>query len=132
MKVAIPIFNSRVSPRFDVAAELLIATVDNCSVVAREQHALMNLNTLRRSALLRKEGVDVLICGGITDFTVRLLMGNGIQVVPMVAGEIEEVLLRFIKGTLHGVTTPFSPLKSGGHRIRKGRCRRMRMDSTQK
>jgi predicted Fe-Mo cluster-binding NifX family protein len=133
VKVAIPTFNSRVSPRFDFAAEVLIATVDDGKVVDREQHSLINLNTLRRGTLLREQGVDLLICGGITDFTVRLLLGNGIQVVPMVAGEIEEVLEKLINGDFDSATTPASyPLTTGRYHTRKGRYRGNRMDSRQK
>ena len=54
MKVAIPMFNSRVSPRFDFAPKVLIAKVENGKVVDREHHSLINLNTIRRGTLLRK------------------------------------------------------------------------------
>lgn len=130
MKVAIPMFNNRVSPRFDFAPKVLIAKVDNGKVVERVQHSLINLNTIRRGTLLREQGVNVVICGGISNFSVRLLLGNGIDVVPMVAGEIEELLEQVINGNLHMVTTPASPPTTGGHRTRKGRCRGKRMDST--
>jgi predicted Fe-Mo cluster-binding NifX family protein len=117
-------FNSRVSPRFDFAQKVLIAKVENGKVVEREQHSLVNLNTIRRSTLLREQGVNVVICGGIGNFSIRLLLGNGIRVFPMIAGEIEEVLEQFAIG--HLVASPLSfsqTAKSGGYRLQKGRCR---------
>ena len=106
MKIAIPMFNSRVSPRFDFASRMLIATIDNREVVERIEHSLTNLNPIRRSALLSELGVKVLICGGINDFSVRLLMGNGIEVIPMVAGEVEDVLNLFINDNLNSAIIP--------------------------
>lgn len=125
MKVAIPMFNSRVSPSFDFASNVLVATVENKSVLHKEKCSLINLNPIRRSALLRQQGVNVLICGGISDFTARLLMGNGIKVIPMVTGEAEEVLGRFVNGTLEVGTASVSPARElGRYRGRRGRYRR--------
>lgn len=124
MKVAIPLFNSRVSPRFDFASRLLIAKIDNKKVIDRREYSLANLNPIRRSALLSELGVNVLLCGGISDFSVRLLIGNGIEVIPMVTGEVEGVLNLFINGNLHSVIIPIIPrMEYGYHRGRRGRCR---------
>ena len=124
VKVAIPMFNSRVSPSFDFASNVMVATVDSGKVVEREKYSLINLNPIRRSALLREQEVNVLICGGISDFTVRLLMGNGIEVISMVSGEAEEVLNHFINGNLDVATIPIFPRRiTGRYRGRRGRCR---------
>ena len=124
MKVAIPIFNSRVSPRFDFAQKVLIAIIESGKVVGRQEYSLTTLNPIRRSALLGELGVNVLLCGGISDFSVRLLMSNGIEVIPMVSGELEEVLSLFISGNLHSAIIPIIPGRGYGyHRGRRGRCR---------
>ena len=122
MKIAIPMFNSRVSPRFDFASRMLIATIDNGKVVERREHSLTNLNPIRRSALLSELGINVLICGGISGFSVRLLMGNGIEVIPMVAGEVEDVLNLFINDNLNAAIIPIVPGRRYGHyRGRRGK-----------
>ena len=122
MKVAIPIFNSRVSPRFDFAQKVLIAMIESGKVVGRHEYSLTTLNPIRRSSLLIEQGVNVLICGGISEFSARLLMGNGIEVIPMVIGEVEEVLNLFIDGNLHSVIIPIIPrVGYGYHRGRRGR-----------
>ena len=124
MRIAIPMFNSRVSPRFDFASRMLIATIDNGEVVERREHSLTNLNPIRRSALLSELGVNVLICGGISDFSVRLLMGNGIEVIPMVAGEVEDVLNLFINDNLNSAIIPIVSGRGYVHHPgRRGRCR---------
>jgi predicted Fe-Mo cluster-binding NifX family protein len=131
MKVAIPTFNSRVSPRFDVAAKVLIATIDNGKIVDRDHFSLTNLNTIRRSALLREQGVTVVICGGISNFSVRLLSENGIEVIPMIAGELEDVLDQFLMGHLVVPLVSFPQAGKGGrYGSRKGKCRGIRRNIT--
>lgn len=130
MKIAIPMFNSRVSPRFDFAPKVLIAKVENGKVVEREHYSLNSLNTIRRGTLLREQGVTVLICGGISNFSVRLLSDNGIKVIPMVAGELEDVLEQFVDG--HLVTSPVSfaqKVERGRYGLGKGKCRGRRKDT---
>jgi len=122
MKIAIPTFNSRVSPRFDFASKMLVATVEREKIVDREIYSLINLNPIRRSSLLCELGVNVLMCGGISDFSVRLLMGNGIEVIPMVAGEVEDVLTLFINDNLNSAIIPIVPgRRYGNYRGKRGK-----------
>ena len=124
MKISIPLFDSRVSPRFDLASKLLVATIDKGKVVEREIYALHDLNPIRRSSLLCELGVNVLICGGIHNFSQRLILGNGIDVIPMVQGEVEEVLTLFINGDLNSSIMPIVKGKRNrSHGGRRGRCR---------
>lgn len=125
MKVAIPMFNSRVSPSFDFASNVLVATVDGGSILEKEKYSLINLNPIRRSALLRQKGVNLLICGGISDFVGRLLVGNGIEIIPMIYGEAEEALNHFVKGHLNGKRRSLSiATESGRYRGGRGRHRK--------
>ena len=122
MKIAIPMFDSRVSPRFDFASKVLIATIEGGRVVDRKEYSLNNLNLIRRSALLKEQEVNVLICGGISNFSMRLLMGNGIEVIPMVPGEVEEILTLFISGNLNSAIIPMITGKRYGHHGGRRRC----------
>ena len=124
MKIAIPMFNSRVSPRFDFASKMLVATVDKGKAVEREIYSLNNLNLIRRSSLLCELGINVLICGGIHNFSQRLIIGNVIDVISMVQGEVEEVLNLFINGKLHtSIMSIVQGRRNTCHRGKRGRCR---------
>ena len=60
-----------------------------------------------------------------------LLAKYGIKVIPMIAGELEDVLEQFVMG--HLVSSPLSfsqRAKSGRYGLRKGKCRRGRRDIT--
>ena len=127
MKIAIPMFNTRVSPRFDFASKILVATIDREQVVDRETYSLINLNPIRRSSLLSDLGVNTIICGGISSFSQRLINANAIEVISMVQGEIEEVLELFINGNL---TTAIIPVVQGKgakhHPGKRGKCKHKR------
>ncbi len=124
MKVAIPVFNSRVSPRFDFAPKILLATVNGKRVVEREQYSLVHLNPIRRNSLLCELGVDVLICGGISIFSQRLIVNKGIDLIPMVQGEVDQVLNLFINGNLDSSIIPTMQGKGFRHHRRKsGNCK---------
>jgi predicted Fe-Mo cluster-binding NifX family protein len=98
--IAIALFNNRVSPRFEFAPTLLVATTENNLVLERREIDLKSYDLFQRSALMREVGIDILICGGIQGFITRSLSLTNVQVIAPVAGEVSEVLKRFLEGTL--------------------------------
>ena len=106
MRVAIPVFNGRVAPRFDFAAQLLVVTIEDEKVKGKEEISLLHLSPLKRINRLDELGVSVLICGGIGSFFERLLTGHGIKVIQMVTGEIKDVIYFFINGNMDSMMLP--------------------------
>jgi predicted Fe-Mo cluster-binding NifX family protein len=105
MRVAIPIFGARISPRFDFAPVLLLLTLEKGKVEAREEVLLSPRDSWRRVEKLKELEVETLICGGIDRHSRQMLEDDQIRVIPWVAGEAEEALHYFLNGTLRaGVT----------------------------
>lgn len=100
MKVAIPLFGLMVSPRFDCAPNLLLLTLENGKVSAREEISLIPLNPWQRVEWLKEVGVNALICGGIDGNSAQALKESRIQVISWVAGDANEALSRFLRGAL--------------------------------
>jgi predicted Fe-Mo cluster-binding NifX family protein len=100
MKVAIPIFKDRVSPRFDVCPEIWIIELNDGKVVNQEKWLMASFNLQQRLDQLTSKGVDKIICGGIDSFCMDHLGNMGIDVIHNVAGEAGEVLNLFIRGVL--------------------------------
>jgi predicted Fe-Mo cluster-binding NifX family protein len=100
MKIAIPLFNERVSPRFEFASRLLLATVENNRVVEREELALHGYDLFERSALLKGLSVDTLICGGIQCFVAQDLNHSNVRVISAIVGEADAALKAFLRGSL--------------------------------
>lgn len=119
VKVAIPLFGSRVAPRFDCGTALLVAQVQNGAVKGAEQVTDGEGHPLQRVARLRELGADTVVCGAVTGFLLRHLAANGIRVYPWVFCEASEALESLASGRLPAA----SPLEPGKHR---GRCARRR------
>jgi predicted Fe-Mo cluster-binding NifX family protein len=108
-RVFIPLYKDEVAPRFDLAAEVLIADVsfEEGGVVSENillsQPSVNNLCDLA----LQKE-VDVVICGGIEEQYYHFLRWKRMEVLDNVAGRALSVLDRFSQGTLKAGDILFS------------------------
>jgi len=72
MKVAIPNFNDRVSPRFDCAQSVLLIRVENNEVQDQQEIFITDWDPLPdRVSKFLELGIDVLICGGISYRTIE-------------------------------------------------------------
>jgi predicted Fe-Mo cluster-binding NifX family protein len=100
MKVAIPIFGPRVSPRFDYAPGLLLFNLEDGKVVGSEKFSLQAWDRLQRLQKLQEFGVKTLICGGIDGNSVQILSDYGIRVISWVVGEADEAMQFFLEGKL--------------------------------
>ena len=100
MKIAIPIFGNRISPRFDFSPEMWIVEVEKDEVVREEKLSTGNLNIPQRLEQITSNGVDRVICGGIDGFSRNELGCRGIDVVQDVIGDAEIVFDLFMKGRL--------------------------------
>jgi predicted Fe-Mo cluster-binding NifX family protein len=100
MKVAIPLFKDRISPRFDVCPEIWIVELNNGEIVNQEKWPIETWNLQQRIDQLTSNGVDKIICGGIDSFCIDLLGNRGIDVIHNVAGEAGKALNLFVRGVL--------------------------------
>ncbi|NIO27739.1 MAG: hypothetical protein GTO29_04195 [Candidatus Latescibacteria bacterium] len=100
MKVAIPRFAEDVAPCFEHSATIAIFTIKGGRLVDQVDFTVQSREELDRVRLLRDQGVDTLICGGVQDVFEDLLRAAGINVVSWVSGNIADLLERFINGEL--------------------------------
>ena len=61
MRIAIPIFRSRVSPVFDFSTRAVIIDMENGEVISREEIALAGLSPRARGDILKDKGINTLI-----------------------------------------------------------------------
>jgi predicted Fe-Mo cluster-binding NifX family protein len=129
MKVAVPVWQGRVSPVFDVAGQLLLVELVEGVVVGRREYPLPDAEPERRAAQLSELQVETLICGAISQALEALLTENGIRVHGRVCGSVDDVLKAFVAGTL-GDAQYAMPGCCGQQRRRfRGGCRRGRRHS---
>lgn len=101
MRVGIPVFQNRVAPRLDCAAQMLILEIEGEDIFAKKEISLCWHNPLVAVNQIKEMAVDVLICGAVPCFMARLLAWSGVRLVSWVSGDWEEVLKLFIKGELN-------------------------------
>jgi predicted Fe-Mo cluster-binding NifX family protein len=107
MKVAIPVWNGRVSPVFDVAKEIRVAQIDLQlgEVLGDSTHAL---NSTRRASTLADLGVNTLVCSAVSPPLEAALWVLGVEVISDVCGSPDEILQALAAGDteLDGFRTP--------------------------
>jgi len=100
MKIAIPLFEKRISPYFDYAPAVLIARIENGAVVERLEAPLVGHDARQRIEYVKNCDIDLLICGGITNQAHAQIETAGIKIIPWVSGEAEKALELYLKGRL--------------------------------
>ena len=120
MKIAIPTFGTRVSPRFDCAQEIAIVTVGEGRISERLDLAASDWPPHERIHRLLELGVDTVICGGIDRWTTMALQSAGVTIYGWVAGEAGDALAVLLSGDLDDEAA----MQRGG----RCRCRRFAGD----
>ena len=100
MKVAIPIFNKWISPRFGFSPEMWILTIENGEVIFQERIYMVGYTLHQWLSKFSSSGVNTLICGGIDEYCCRKLEGLGISIIAEVTGDANETIDLFLRGEL--------------------------------
>lgn len=100
MKVAVPLFNQEVSPRFGCSSHVLLADVESAGVQAERVEDLSHLPPWQWASYLAQQGVTTVICGGIHQRFQEAFATVGIQVIWGVIGPAADALAALRQGTL--------------------------------
>jgi len=122
VKVAIPQFNGRVSPRFDYAPDFLILRLEDNKELDRKVISTRGLGPWRMIHLLEAEEVEAVVCGGIENFWAENLERGGIRIYPWVSGEIENVIHLLCQGKMRPNIMVYPRARCRRWRFRGGRC----------
>ena len=100
MRIAVPIWNDKVSPVLDAATRLLIVDVEDKKETSRFEVHLNERDLLRRCFRIRDMEVDILICGAVSQPLLSMLTASDIDIIPEIAGQTEDILTAYLKGGL--------------------------------
>jgi len=102
MKILITAQGDFVAPRFDLTAEVVIATVDRGALVGKPRTIIMDRPSPEDlSNMIMEEDISMVICGGIEDRHYQFLTWKKIRVIDFVIGDYQSVLDRALAGELH-------------------------------
>jgi len=100
MRLAVPIWNDRLSPVFDVAGRLLVVSIQEGRETYRFEAEVLDLSITRTCQLLKLLDIDLLICGAISTAYLGAVQSTGITVIAGITGTIEAVIAAHIRGRL--------------------------------
>lgn len=125
MRIAIAIWDGRISPVFDVAQQLVIVDFPR-DVHAPASPPIALLPGLARVDQLVGLRIERLICGGISCALHQNIEARGIEVIHNVAGALPDVLASYEAGQLLGC--PQRRRGAGRRSLGRGRCGRLNTD----
>jgi len=100
MKVALTVWENRISPLFDCARMLLIVDIVDRTETGRNFEPFHHESRLSRARKLSDLDIQVLICGAVSNPFSDIIESYGIKIIPFVAGAVDEVLDAYLTGTL--------------------------------
>ncbi|NVN90790.1 MAG: DUF5320 family protein [Desulfuromonadales bacterium] len=100
MKTAFTYWDNRIAPVFDIARQVRVVESDDSRIVGVSEEILEDGLPVRKVINLAQLGVATLVCGAISRPLHAMVVSNGIQVVPFVAGDLGEVIQAWFEGTL--------------------------------
>ena len=100
MKLAVMLYGTRVSPRFGYSQAVMIVEVSGHQEIRRKTLETDDYYPEQIPVVLGKEGVEVVISGGMNKHFQDLFRFQGIQVIWGIIGEADDVLATFSSGEL--------------------------------
>ena len=98
MRLAIPVWDGRISPVLDVAREVLFVDLEQGKIQNRNTVYLGNKTPTERAEIFKENGVTEVLCGAVSEYFFRAINNRGIDVVPWVTGRVEDILNAFASG----------------------------------
>lgn len=102
MKVAVAVFDGKVSEHFGKCERFTFANIEDGKVKDVEQAENPGGHCAVLPDFLASRNVNVMIVGGIGGGAIQNLQSRGINVIGSVSGKVEDVLEEMAKGNLEG------------------------------
>lgn len=99
LKAAIPVWNGRIAPVFDVARRVCLVEAQSGQMVTENEILLPDGEPRAKLLRLMELGTEVLICGAISRPIQTMATAYGIQLIPFVAGELDVIKNAWLSGT---------------------------------
>ena len=116
MKVAVTIWDERISPVFDASRRLLIAEIEKNRVKSRSTVMFDPEMPSGLTKMLGDLGASVLICGAVSQFPASIIAAAGITLIPFITGDVDRVLEAYARGK---PLTPAFVMPGCGDRLHK-------------
>jgi predicted Fe-Mo cluster-binding NifX family protein len=99
-RIAIPIFQSHISPVLDTCNDLMLVDLSAAGAVRRTKVQLRKSGPAERAAAMSRQGVAKIICAGVSELMMACIMSRGMHVISGISGEVEQVIAAYQKNQL--------------------------------
>lgn len=96
MRIAVPLFNDRVSPHFGASSTFLLVETDGKTIHRKATWNVGGEGPMEIARNIVALGVKELICGGIQNQNKEWLIGKGVTVVDNQKGLAREIVEQFL------------------------------------
>ncbi len=100
MKMALTVWEDRISPVADSSRKLLVVQLTGRTITGRWIEKFEDENPFYRAKKLFELKIDTFICGAVSSFFASLVEGYGIRVIPFICGETNAVLDAYLTQSL--------------------------------
>lgn len=90
--IVIPLFEDRVSPRCEYADRMLLLEMADRKEISRSFLNLAKLDPLQKMNFIVKQGINEVVCTGMSGFWRRMLEANHIRVIQTMSFDVNEVI----------------------------------------
>jgi predicted Fe-Mo cluster-binding NifX family protein len=124
-KIAIPSYNNRISPLFDVSRRFIIFNAKDRVLDESYYIDTSSDSGLDKIDKLKNELVNVIICSAISKAFAEYITVKGMDLIPGIIGDIDDVIRAYLNNNL--IIELYSmPGCRGRWRARRGQCPRYR------
>jgi predicted Fe-Mo cluster-binding NifX family protein len=97
VKLAVTVWGNRISPVFDAARTLLVAEIEHNKIARQFYTSFDPGSPVDLVDTLKKNKVNILVCGAISKTPADLISDQEIQIIPFVTGNTRQFLDSFAR-----------------------------------
>ena len=123
MKIALSVYEKKISPVFDFASLLSVYEKKNEKATMTNEINLVGIEFNEKIRILKQNEIELIICGAVSNQFRQLIEMEGIKLIPWVCGSVEEIINVFLKNKLDNKQyfMPGCGRRGNRNRFRKGR-----------
>jgi predicted Fe-Mo cluster-binding NifX family protein len=120
MRIAIPEYDNQVATVMDFAGRLLLIDCETGQETERKTVDFSEQLVPAKVARLVDFGVNLLICGAISRPFSAMVLHSGIEIIPFISGNVDDVLSAYFRGYLVDSRFLMPGCRVGQHWGRRG------------
>ena len=128
MRIAVPIWEDKISPVFDTALKLLVVEIKDMREESRFVYHIDENDLSQKCHRIRKLNLDTLICGAVSQVFLQMLLASGLDVIQEISGPAEDVLKAYLNGNIFQTRFLMPGCKRGLHRCGRKHVRMEHME----